>query len=327
MKRFRNGILIIFLIITAVQSGCIFRKPLTEDKTEESSLPEVTEPVTTEDPADTGAFGVRAALKSHEVYRLDDLSFTFVIAVFDIHAPAGETITLDHFHTDEGIYLDRIQEYETELEEHSYYPGRKNVMFSLVSAKEDYEAALLIPVADKAKKSLTLICDLEGIEDFTIDLEKNIITDGSSLYAEKGKTEVISDDETYSLIVNDALEITDELFYMTDGEGNRIDYTIPSAVRVYAFEIEARRLGDDSVVISDALFIPEGYEEGYHAMNGAIRSMKESNMIGRSIQKEDRGFLFFEVYGPEYSPVTYNGVLYLFLEGKDEPLSIQVNLN
>lgn len=332
MKKKQPGVkaaaIIILLMIAAVLLGSIFRNSLFPKREEGENRPDE-EPVIHESiaPDESEGQSVRAALKTCDVYRLDDLDFAFAIAILKMHAPSGETVTLDHFHTDEGIYLNETGEYVKALEEHSYWLGRRNVMFSLVSVKEDYEAAVFIPVISKEKETLTLICDLEGIEDMTLRLDQNVITDGESLYAEKGGEQTLSDDATYSMRVSSALDITDEMFYVTDPDGNRMQYVIPSANRVYAMQIDVRLLADDSVVITDAEFIPEGYESGFHAMNGSIRSMKETNIIGRSIQEEDRGFLFFEVFGPEYSPVTYRGVLLLSLEGKDEPLSIQVDLN
>lgn len=320
--------IVLSLLIIAVLIGFIFRGELFGNKESSGNLPhgESAQPET-KDPADTQATGVRAALKTWDVYRLDDLDFDFVIAVLSVEVPADKAVALDHFRTDEGISLGSVSSYAKELEEHSYYLGRRNVMFSLVPGKEKYDAAVFIPLKDSSKENLILSCDLEGIEDMKIDLAKNVVTDGSSLYVSASQGEVISDEESYSLTVSRALDITDEMFYMVDSEGGRMQYRIPSANRVYAFEITAHALGSDSVVITDAEFIPDGFEEGYYAMDGSIRSMKETNIIGRSILTEDSGFLFFEVYGPEYSPVTYHGVLFLYLEGQDGPISIPVDLN
>ena len=293
----RNKALVFtILVIAAVLLGFIFHLVISGGKSADQDTPDAGIHEST-DPADTGKKSVRAALKTFDVYRLDDLDFAFVIAILDIESPEHQTVTLDHFRTDEGIFLNAVESWEKKLEEHSYYLGRRNVMFSLVSDKDRYDAALFIPIKDADKKSITLSSDLAGIEDMVIDLEKNVITDGSSLYAEKKEGEVISDEETYSMVVMDALDITDEMLYMEAADGSRMQYRIPATNR------------------------------GYHALDGSIRSMKETNLIGRSIVTEDRGFLFFEVYGPEYSPVTYRGVLFLYLEGKDEPLHINVNLN
>ncbi len=323
----RNKALVFtILVIAAVLLGFIFHLVISGGKSADQDTPDAGIHEST-DPADTGKKSVRAALKTFDVYRLDDLDFAFVIAILDIESPEHQTVTLDHFRTDEGIFLNAVESWEKKLEEHSYYLGRRNVMFSLVSDKDRYDAALFIPIKDADKKSITLSSDLAGIEDMVIDLEKNVITDGSSLYAEKKEGEVISDEETYSMVVMDALDITDEMLYMEAADGSRMQYRIPATNRVYAMELSVESLAEDAVVISDAEFIPEGYESGYHALDGSIRSMKETNLIGRSIVTEDRGFLFFEVYGPEYSPVTYRGVLFLYLEGKDEPLHINVNLN
>ena len=55
--------------------------------------------------------------------------------------------------------------------------------------------------------------------------------------------------------------------------------------------------------------------------------MKETNIIGRRISGKDTGFLFFEVYGPEYNPVSYSGLLQLVLGETGQILNVNVNLN
>lgn len=267
---------------------------------------------------------VRAALKTWEVYRLDDLDFVFVLADLHIETQPGKVITLDHFVTSEGVSLSDTGAYVAALEDHAYYVGRRNVMFSLVSAQSAYDAFVFIPVKDSSADEIVLSCDLDGVEDMRIDLNRNIVTDGSPLYYEAG--EVIADTDMYHISLFQALDITDEMFLIETG-GEQMQYTIPAANKVYAFEISVRALDEQPVVITDAVFIPDGYVTGYHAMAEGIRSMKETNIIGRQISGKDTGFLFFEVYGPEYNPVSYSGLLQLVLQETGQTINVNVNLN
>ena len=105
-----------------------------------------------------------------------------------------------------------------------------------------------------------------------------------------------------------------------------MQYYIPSSDRVYALEIEALSLAETGIVINAAEFIPDGYDSGFQAMDAGIRSMKETNIIGRTINEEDSGFLFFDVFGPAYTPVSYSGTLRLYLDS-GAVLNVSVNLN
>ena len=293
-------------------------------KPEEADITPVPEQTAKTEDNETEDGSVRAALKTWEVYRLDDLDFVFVLACLHIETQPGTVITLDHFVTSEGVSLSDTGAYVTALEDHAYYVGRRNVMFSLVSAQSAYDAFVFMPVKDSSAKEITLACDLDGVDDMHIDLSRNIVTDGSSLYYEA--SEVIADTDMYHISLFRALDITDEMFLIETG-GEQMQYTIPAADKVYAFEISVRAKDDQPVVITDAVFIPDGYVTGYHAMAEGIRSMKETNIIGRRISGKDTGFLFFEVYGPEYNPVSYSGLLQLVLGETGQILNVNVNLN
>ena len=93
----RNKALVFtILVIAAVLLGFIFHLVISGGKSADQDTPAAGIHEST-DPADTGKKSVRAALKTFDVYRLDDLDFAFVIAILDIESPEHQTVTLDHF--------------------------------------------------------------------------------------------------------------------------------------------------------------------------------------------------------------------------------------
>ncbi len=338
-KKHRFVIAVCVAAIAAVAAVMyIFRSSLFpggENKEDPSALiPEEPDASQNKDQPADQEHSVRVALNSYEVWRADDLGFVFVTADLHIENEAEENLLPAHFHTSEGIFLSRIDEYVRQIEEHSYDLNKAGVseMPDLSAASSD--AVFLIPVKDRSLSYVEIYCDLSSEEGIRIDLSDHvqdisliaIETPAPEETAVPEKEETVVETAKAEITVYQALDITDEMFFMISPDGSRMQYSIPSSDRVYAIEIGVNVLSDDSVVISSALFVPEGYQEGYAAMDASLRSMKETNIIGRTIPQEERGFLFFEVYGPEYSPVSYRGTLYLSLEGEEEMLSAAVDL-
>jgi hypothetical protein len=90
----RNKALVFtILVIAAVLLGFIFHLVISGGKSADQDTPDAGIHEST-DLADTGKKSVRAALKTFDVYRLDDLDFAFVIAILDIESPEHQTVTL-----------------------------------------------------------------------------------------------------------------------------------------------------------------------------------------------------------------------------------------
>ena len=327
----RTTVKIILIILLAVLVVGLFIFVLTQilgsgtsgnDEPETTLAPEGNQstPETTND-----LDSVRVTLKTYETYQLEDLDFDFVIARIGVEASEPINIELSHFRTSEGTDLSNVDGFVKRLEEKSYYLGRQNVWFSLISKKESYDAVIFIPVLKKGAESISVKCDFGTENDMEFDLTKNINKDGKKLYYQSD--DVITDGKTYQLAVSEAFEATGEMFYVMNADGSESEYRIPQTDSVYVLRVDAVSLWGDSIVLEAAEYIQDGTTSAIQALDSKYSSMKESNILGRAITDKDSGYIFFQVYGSEINPIKYDGVLRLKLQGSDTWITVNVDLN
>ena len=266
---------------------------------------------------------IRISWRDYTVYDLGDPDFRFIIASVRVSADGPTNLSLKHFVTEEGITLDHTQEYVRLLEEKSLYLGRQNVCFSLISEDASYTANVFIPVKDDALASLTVSCDIPGTREMKFQL---VNAEGKREALEYHADDVITDGETYQMRVSAAYDITGQPLYKTEN-GTESEYLLPSTTKVYAFKVEAVSLWGDEIIIESAEYVPDTTGEVFTALPSSVRSLKNDNILGKSVTDKDSGFLFFYAYDPDDHPVTYRGVLKLKVRGYDQPVSVIVNLN
>ena len=260
-------------------------------------------------------------LMDYDVYQPQDLSFRFIIAKIRVRTDDKVNVSLSHFRTGEGIQLDQISEYVNELEARSYYLGRQNVVYELVSDDSTYMANIFIPVKDKNAKTINVIVDFMK-EPLTFDLSKT--ADDANMFVYH-PDEVISDGETYEMTVSKAFDITGEYMYSNNDMDQ--EYYLPSTCRTYIFTVKALSLKGDEIIIDSATYVPQGSKETFEALPQEVNSMKHRNILGKTITENGEGDLFFVAFNPDFNPITYTGVLNLKLHGSDDVIAIQVDLN
>lgn len=278
-----------------------------------TSKPELTENLNT----------VEISLSNYKVYRLDEADFGFAIAKMHIKADEAIHITLDHFKTGEGIVLNDVDSYIAQLEQNSYFLGRQNVWYSIISEDTETDANIFIPFKDKNENTLDLACDIADDMKWSIDLRKNAGTADQLQYK---ADDIITDGKTYQMTVSAAYDISGDYVYQTEN-GNQIEYYMPSTTKLYAFKIEAVSLWGDTIVVESARYVPKDSSETFAALDASIQTMKFENILGREINEKDTGYLFFVAYDPDDNPVTYEGVLKLKLQGSENEVIINVDLN
>jgi hypothetical protein len=266
---------------------------------------------------------VKVTLSDYYVFKLDGLDFNFVIAKIHVKGNTPINITLDHFKTSEGTTLDSVDSYVAKLEENSLFLGKQNVWFSLISQNSEYDANIFIPVIDKNAASISVAVDFGGNADLGFDLSKKA---GSAEMLQYQADDVITDGKSYQMTVSAAYDITGG--YMTQTvSGQEQEYLLPSTTKTYAFEVNAVSLWGDEIVIEKAQYVPENSTETFDALDSSINSEKFTNILDRTVDEKDKGYLFFVAYDPEDHPVTYKGVLKLKVKNSDTWIVVNVDLN
>lgn len=267
--------------------------------------------------------GYKVDLIDSVVFNLKDVDFKFVIAKIRVQSNDKINLKLSHFKTSEGIVLDQADSYIKQLEDKSYFLGKQNVWYEILSNENSTMVNIFIPIKDKNAKEITLSTDLDPDQEMKINLSNS---KGTAEMLQYKADDIITDGKSYQMKVSSAYPITGD--YMSQKTANgEIEYLLPSTVEIYAFNIEAVSLWGDTVVIEEAQYVPSNSKEVFTALDSSIQSMKYQNIIGKQVVEKDTGDLFFVAYSPVESPVTYKGVLKLKVQGSDNWIVINVDLN
>lgn len=256
-------------------------------------------------------------LVDYKTYKLDDVDFNFVLARIRFKDVKPINYSLASLYTDEKtVKIAEYDKYIKELEAKEYYLGARNVNYKIKSDKNSGIFTLFIPVIDKNKTSLVLY-DAVAKNEIKFDLNQNV-GDPSELHYHTGDDEVI-ETEDYQIQVNNAY--IENSFYK---DGN--EYNYPSTIKIYTFVLDIKKLTNDGLVLEDAIFVPDDSSDEIHALDASITSMKINNLISHKIKEGDHGALFFEIFNPEDSGITYNGTLKLKFSNSDNWLSLKTEL-
>lgn len=324
----KRSTLLTILVVLAAIAACligygIFSSGRGSSNTAATAKPKIASEGAKAKPSASSEDSVQVSAGTYKAYRLDGISFQFVIAKIHVHSDQAINLSLSHFHTDEGVALDQVDTYVSELESHSLFLGRQNVWFSIISENSDADTSIFIPVKSLSADSVTVTADTDRIPAMTFSLSSPEGKSDDLLYQAE---DVITDGKTYQMTVSEAREITGSTLYQKiDGEDQ--EYLLPSTTKVYAFRIEAVSLWGDSITLTSAQYVPTGSTESFDAMDSSIRADKYANILGREIAEKDSGYLLFYAYDPDDHPITYNGVLKLTMQGSTNPIVVNVNLN
>ena len=314
-------ILVAVIIIIAIVFLMFYNVKLKNktDLVENNTLPEIGNQDKPEQT--TNLSDIKFELADYRVFKIDGVPFNFIIAKIKVTAPASTNISLDHFVTSENIKLNEVDDYVKKLENKSYYLGRQNVVFDLISNDSQYFANIFIPVKEKTARNIDLTIDFDN-QKFSFDLNTH---QGDANLLKYKADDIITDGKTYKMSVSSAFEITGETMSETIG-GVTSEYLLPSTVAVYIFNLETVSLWGDVIELESAQYVTDN-NDVFEALDSSISSMKYENILGKKIKDKDKGSLFFVAYNPLENPVIYKGVLKLKLKDSDTWITVNVDLN
>lgn len=304
-----TAVLIVLLLIVGFK-GVIGIFDRDENKNQDNKDPDNSEVIEEE----VDAFKID--LVDYEVYETNDLDFNFVLARFRLRDPEKINYNLGSLYTDEKtVKLEDYHKYVDALEKEELYLGVKNVSFDLTSPKKSEMFTVFIPYINQDKETLSVYDAITKAE-FKFDLSKNR-KDINELEYHTGEDKPI-ETEDYLIKVNDAY--IGSLFVKNGSE-----YTYPSTVQIYVFVLDIQSLTNEGLILEDAIFVSEKGEET-HALDASVTSSKINNLMNRKVNAGERGGLFFEMYSPNDSNISYNGTLKLKFSNSDNWLSIKTEL-
>ena len=259
-------------------------------------------------------------LVEYDYYEFDEFDFGFIISKFRFKAQEPINLQLDNFVTSENVILSDVSTYVSKLEEQSYYLGKQNVFFEVVSQENTCFANIFIPVLNKENKDLTININNEKIE---FDLSK--VNNKKEMFT-YSSDDIITDGKTYQMSVSSAFEITGEQFEMVYDDGYVEDYTFSSTARLYAFKLDVVSLWGDEVVIEDAIYIVDGTNVEFDALQKNIVPQKYDNIIGTTIKDKTTGTIIIPTYSNNEDKLSFKGKLKLKLSNNENYIDIIVDL-
>ena len=280
-------------------------------------------PHQTEKP-DISKDGIKIDLIDYDVYEIEELDFNFIIATIRVKSDKeGINLGLNNFVTSDTISLDEVDYYISELEKNDMFLAKENVWFDIVSNESEYFVNIFIPYENKAQEKLEVLVNIDDNEPLKFNLNKKI-NDKENLYFKA--EDIISDGKTFQMTLSKAFEITGDQIVRTYEDGYKEDFLYPSTAEVYAFKVKAVSLFGESVEIESSKYIVSDTNDEFDALNSQFTSMKYDNIIGKIVKQEDEGVLLFMTLNPEGDPITYKGQLKIKLVGKEEYITINVDL-
>ena len=259
-------------------------------------------------------------LVEYDYYEFDDVEFGFIISKFRFKSDEPINMKLDTFVTSENIVLSDVESYVTKLEAKSYYLGKQNVFFEVISQEGSTFVNVFIPVIDKASSEISLKINSKN---FTYDISKS--SDNKDLFIYESD-DIITDGKTYQMAVSNAFEITGEQFERVYDDGFSEEYVFSSTARLYAFKLDVVSLWGDEVEIESAVYIVDGTNDGFEALGENIKPQKYDNIIGSKIYDKTTGTIIIPTYSNNEDALSFKGKLKLKLSNSDNYIEIKVDL-
>ena len=263
---------------------------------------------------------IKVDLVEYDYYEFDDLQFGFIISKFRFKSDEAINMKLDTFVTSEDVVLSNVEEYVTELEENSYFLGKQNVFFEVISQEGNTFVNVFIPVEDKDSLEISLKINSK---EFKYDLSKSSNNKDLFIYE---SDDIITDGKTYQMAVSNAFEITGEQFERVYDDGFSEEYVFSSTARLYAFKLDVVSLWGDEVEIESAVYIVDGTNDEFEALGENIKPQKYDNIIGSKIYDKTTGTIIIPTYTNNEDSLSFKGKLKLKLSNSDNYIEIKVDL-
>lgn len=199
-------------------------------------------------------------LNDYNVYDLVDVPFRFILADIKISNVRAINFELSRFQTDEGIQLNSIDEYRSEISRKGYDLGIQNVTTQLTSNENELNAKILIPIINSARQKLTV--NISGIKTDRVSFDLGDPT---------GKPEDLG--VTLTIAPDGVDQVPDDILSPDDPDQTEIDDGISNTT-----------LFNSAMMISKDLILYKGLEEFHRVDFGnKVRIL----LVGVSFDYED----------------------------------------
>jgi hypothetical protein len=265
---------------------------------------------------------ITAAFEGYTVYKLDEISFPFVIARITFSSDSAMDFGIDQLVTSEQLSLAQTQVYQDELLSKGLYLSYQMVDFELPKNKQTFTVNVFIPVKNPEAEKITLSTKFKSSVNLDIDLTfAQGVKEMLGYVEEPG---VITDNDTYKLKVLGLEDLTSFPVMRKFDDGTSEEVTFPSTAKIYAVKISVTPLNEHTLVISQARYRITTSGQTALSMTKEYSVEGFNNIVSLSIVNAVEGYLIFDVYSTELSLLDQNTIFEVKFEGSDEWIEITI---
>ena len=265
---------------------------------------------------------ITATIEGYTVYKLNEVSFPFVIARITFTSDKAMVFGIDQLVTSEQLSLAQTQVYQDELLSKGLFLSYQMVDLELPRNKLAFSVNVFIPVKNPDAEKISLMTKFNSSIKFDIDLTfAQGVKEMLGYVEEPG---VITDNETYKLKVIGLEDLTSYPVMRKYDDGTNEEVTFPSTAKIYAVKIAVTPLNNNTLIITQGRYriITSGQTALSMTKDYYIEGF--SNIISASITNESEGYLIFDVYSTELSLLDQNTVFEVQFDGNAEWVKITI---
>jgi hypothetical protein len=265
---------------------------------------------------------ITADFEGYTVYKLDEISFPFVIARITFASDSAMSFDMDQLITSEQLSLAQTQVYQDELLANGLDLSYQMVDFELPKNKQTFTVNVFIPVKNPEAEKITLTTKFKSNISLVFDLTfAQGVKEMLGYVEEPG---VITDNETYKLKVLGLEDLTSFPVMRKYDDGTNEEVTFPSTAKIYAVKVSVTPLNNSKLVIVQGRYriITSGQTALSMTKDYFIEGFE--NIVSLSIDSPIEGYLIFDVYSTELSLLDQNTIFEVRFDGSEDWIEITI---
>lgn len=265
---------------------------------------------------------ITASFEGYTVYKLDDVSFTFVIARITFASDSAMDFGIDQLVTSEQLSLAQTQVYQDELLSKGLFLSYQMVEFELPKNKQTFTVNVFIPVKNADAEKITLTTKFKST--ISLDIDLTFAQGVKEMLGYVEEPGVVTDNDTYKLKVLGLEDLTSYPVMRKFDDGTSEEVTFSSTAKIYAVKVSVTPLNDSTLIISQARYRIITSGQTWLNMTKEYSVEGFDNIVSQPIENPVEGYLIFDVYSTELSLLDQNTIFEVRFEGSDEWIEITI---